>query len=210
MKKTIITIIVILIILLAVFIYYTRTPSAPTQSVESTVNYESPNKAIDKYTISKGSVVEFRIGEILRDKPFTAVGTTSEIAGEINVSNDAISMSTLAINAKTFKTDDSRRDGAITRLILKSEKPENEFMYFKPTSITGTSTKTISGDLTISGITKPATFTAIINITDSAITGTATTTLKRSDFNLVIPNIPFVASVDDTFTVTTKIVANKI
>ena len=31
------------------------------------------------------------------------------------------------------------------------------------------------------------------------MTGTAETKIKRSDYNLVIPNIPFVASVDDEF-----------
>ena len=40
------------------------------------------------------------------------------------------------------------------------------------------------------------------------MTGTAETKIKRSDYNLVIPNIPFVASVDDEFAITVNIVAN--
>jgi polyisoprenoid-binding protein YceI len=209
-KKIITGILIVVLIIVLIFIYGTRAPSAPSQDIDSVVNNSTASTS-QNYKISKSSVVEFRIDEILRDKPFTAVGTSSEIAGDISISDDTVTIGTLAINAKTFKTDDERRDGAITRLILKSEDPANEFITFVPTSIERMANSlNITGQLTISGITKPAVFVASINVTDESITGTATSTIKRSDYNLVIPNIPFVASVDDDFMIVTKIVADRV
>lgn len=215
-KKIISGILLIILIAILVFLYGTRAPSAPTQSIDSVINNTASSTG-QNYKISNASSVEFRIDEILREKPFTAVGVSNEIAGNISVNGNSITIDTLAINAKTFKTDDSRRDGAITRFILKSEDPANEFIYFKTSNI---ETKKInnssefilnvSGNLTISGITKPTTFDVKINISDSQITGTASTTIKRSDFDLKIPSLPFIASVNDEFTIVTKIVADRI
>ena len=209
MKKIILWIILLALIGYAAYNYAFRAPSAPSQDVGAivdTTNLDVKGRTI--YKISKDSKVEFRIDEVLNDKPFTAVGTTSEIAGDIFITGDKIEIGTLAINARTFKTDSEKRDGAIARFILKSELAVNEFMYFKPTEVTGTpSSFTATGDLTISGVTKPATFTATAQIVNNVLTGTATINLKRSDFNITIPEVKSVASVDDEFTVTANIVA---
>jgi len=197
------------------FLYLTRPPPAPTQDAGARVP-ALPAAASEKhYRIdSSGSKVTFRIGEILRGKPFIAVGVTSDVAGDIVVSNNAVTFGSLAVNARTFKTDSPQRDGAIGRFILKSQVPANEFIDFKPTGPAVVSTQTnssvtftLSGDLTVSGVTKPASFTVVSTVSDQAVTGKATVKLKRSDFKLAIPNVPFVASVDDEFTVTADVVA---
>lgn len=210
-KKIIISILIFILIITFIFLYITRAPSAPSKSIDSVINTEISTSTNRNYKISKKSSIEFKIDEILRDKPFTAIGISNEIAGNISIENNKIILDTVAINAKTFKTDDSRRDGAITRLILKSEDPANEFMYFKATRIEGSdSILNIFGDLTISGITKPAQFGMTINITDEKITGIATSTIKRSDFNLKIPSLSFIASVDDEFKIIANIVADRV
>ncbi len=216
-KKIIISSIIVIIILIGGFLYITRPASAPTEiSDQVSSEVDSSTKGEKIYRIGEESKAEFRIGEILRDKPFTAVGTTSTISGDITLFDNALSFSTIRVNARTFKTDSENRDRAIARMILKSEKPENEWITFTVTGISGLPTSasmnrdlpfSMTGNLTIAGVTKPVTFSAIMNITDTAITGTARTTLKRSDFNLTIPNIPFVASVDDSFPISVTIVA---
>jgi len=210
-KKIIITILAIILIIIVIFLYITRAPSAPSKDIDSVINNQISTSTSQNYKISKESTIEFRIDEILRDKPFTAIGTSSEIAGDISILGDNITIGTLAINAKTFKTDDIKRDGAITRLILKSEDPANEFIYFKTSRIErASSTINVFGDLTISGITKPAEFKITMNITNDKITGIATSTIKRSDFDLKIPSLPFIASVDDDFTIIANIVADRV
>ncbi|MES2216613.1 MAG: YceI family protein [Patescibacteria group bacterium] len=220
MKKILIVVLVIIVIILGI-VFALRAPSAPSQSASDAAGQEQTTASSTVYKIVPAqSLVTFSINEILRNKPKTAIGTTSEIGGEISVIPSGLTIGTIAVNARTFKTDSAGRDGAIARFILKSEDAANEFMYFKPTSVqmsssttatsTLTSTATVTGDLTISGVTKPANFLVSWMASGNTITGTATTTLKRSDFNLNIPNVPFVANVDDQFTVVSKITAEKV
>ncbi|MBP6912362.1 MAG: YceI family protein [Candidatus Pacebacteria bacterium] len=241
MNKNILIIVTLIVILGGGFLYITRKPMAPSQSAESALNQvstdtgnmapeelekelseemkntENPEAVKDTkkhYKIaSASSKVEFKIDEILRDKPFTAVGTTSDIAGDIYVKADnSIEMGTIKINARTFKTDSSNRDTAIARFILKSDDPKNEFITFVPKKITGKLPKVnVSGDLTISGKTMPISFDIVAGVTDgNTLSGTASGALKRSDFNLTIPSVKFVASVNDQFTISANIVANEV
>ena len=213
-KNIIYGILGIIIVGVAGFLYATRPASSPSQNIQSvsdTLNNDNVSGTSLYRILQEGSKVEFSIGEILNGTPFTAVGTTNQVAGDITISGNPakIEVGMIKINARTFKTDDPSRDGAIARFILKSEDPANEFIEFKPTSVNGTIPDfTVSGDLTISGVTKPATFSVSARIEGGKMIGTAETKIKRSDYNLVIPNIPFVASVDDEFTVTADIVAN--
>ncbi|MEK9200377.1 MAG: YceI family protein [Patescibacteria group bacterium] len=220
MKKAIITLIVIIIIGYTAFTYFTRKPSAPSTDI-STVPEQLQATTTEKlYRISSDtSIVSFKIDEILNNKASTAIGTTSQIAGDIKFGKDSVTMGTIAINAKTFKTGSEKRDGAITRAILKSEDPANEFIYFKPAPISGlpslneassTLAFTVMGDLTISGVTKQIPFAINLKIEGSILSGIATAKIKRSDFKLVIPSVPLVASVDDEFTVSANISAQEI
>ena len=126
---------------------------------------------------------------------------------------------TIKINARTIKTDDDRRNGMMGRFILKSEDSVNEFITFEATEITGLPASAnigdplhfaITGNLTIAGVTKPATFDAhAVFMNDNTLTATASTVVKRSDYNLTIPDIPFVANVTDDVTLKIELMAKK-
>ncbi|GEM_PF-2018816 len=163
------------------------------------------------YRISGSTRASFIIDEVLRGSPFTVVGSTPDVTGSIDLDKtnpEKSTISTIRINAQTLKTDDPKRDGAIKFLILHSNDSANQYITFEPKTISGLPkalsstplTITLQGDLTISGITKQEAFTAKnVIISDTGITGTATAKILRSDFKLTIPNIPFVASVPDEF-----------
>ncbi len=225
--KIILTIIVLIIIAVGAFMYATRDVAAPSidltahpaTSTSDTTNAisiaSSSPEDIQAYRLSN-SVAEFNIDEVLNGKPKTVVGTTSQVAGTVSVNTNSPELSsvgTIRINARTFLTDSDRRDSAIARFILKSEIAENEFIEFKPTSVTelkvrsteprtpGAVSGTIRGDLTIAGITKPATFNVTADTqADGSIKVLASATIKRGDFSLVIPSVPFVANVGESVT----------
>lgn len=167
--------------------------------------------------VSARSSATFTLDEMLRGEPKTVVGTsTGAIYGEIGVNKDNLASSTIGtilLNARTFVTDDPMRNNAIRRLILKTEDDANEFIVFKTTSITGPDTDVpgifdITGDLTIAGVTKPATFRAIVTIDkEGTLTARVTTIVKRGDFNLEIPNFPFLANIEETVELALNIVA---
>jgi len=165
--------------------------------------------------VSEESSATFTLDEMLRGEPKTVVGTsTAHVSGEIGVNHDHLASSTIGtiyVNARTFETDTAQRNNMIRRAILKTENDANEFIVFKPTSISGTSTLLITGDLTIAGMTQPATFSATTTFdVDGTLHAHASSLVKRADFNLVIPNIPFVANVEEEVELALSIVAKPV
>ncbi|MBX4209093.1 YceI family protein [Candidatus Parcubacteria bacterium] len=218
MKKTLLVILALVIVGFGAFAFLTRPVAAPTGNIQSAADAPAATSSA-VYRISQASSkVEFQIHETLYGKPKLVIGTTSQISGDIAVSGSKIDIGTIKIDARTLKTDSSSRDGAIDRLILNAGKEGNEYIVFKPTSAdlagAGAPGKQVSfnvtGDLTISGVTKPATFMVTATIAGDKISGTASTTVKRSDYGLKIPSFSFIADVGDQFSVSADIVADKI
>lgn len=171
---------------------------------------------------SKRSKASFSIFEVLNGKDKTVMGTTDQVAGVLTVDRANPTKSTasvIKVSARTLKTDASARDNTIARFVLKSEDPKNEFLTFAPTKIDGlpATGKTdqaydlkISGDMTIAGNTKPMTFDAKATYSSSGeVHVTATGKLKRGDFNLIIPSVPFVADVGEEVTIEMDFTATK-
>ena len=187
---------------------------APTVPLAET----PPNKVIRYQIVSDESTVSFRIAEDLRGQRVEAVGTTNQVAGEIAVNPSDLTtaqIGVIQVNARTFTTDSSNRDRAIRNFILNTDR--YEFITFTPTAIEGLSgsgaldqpfTFTIRGNLTIRDITRPVVFEATVRAESAErLVGAATTTVKRSDYNLQIPSVPFVANVSDDVVLTINFVA---
>lgn len=158
--------------------------------------------------LSEGTEARFSIYEDLRGEPFTVVGVTTEVVGRIRVDVSDLSRSQMGevlINARTFATDSGNRDRAIRGPILAAE--QYEFITFRPTGITGLSgpaeeggeySFSVEGDLTVREITRPVTFEVMARWdADGRLQGLASTTVLRSDFELGVPSVPFVANVAD-------------
>lgn len=155
-----------------------------------------------------GTEARFLIYEDLRGEPFTAVGVTTEVVGRINVNRAdlaASQMGDILINARTFTTDSGNRDRAIRGPILNAE--QFEFITFRPLAISGLSgaaepgvewSFTVEGELTVRDITRPVTFEVTARLGDGdVLEGEASATVLRSDFDLSVPSVPFVANVAD-------------
>ncbi len=158
--------------------------------------------------VSAESIARFTIFEELRGSPKDVIGETSLVSGEILVNLEDLSQSkvgVIQINARDFKTDDERRNSAIRNRILQTDT--YEYITFTPKSISGLSgsgeigktyTFQLTGDLTIREITQEVTFeVTVVAESDSRLSGNAIATIRRSDFNLIVPNVPFVANVAD-------------
>ncbi len=114
----------------------------------------------------------------------------------------------ILINARTLATDDDRRNQAIRNRILFTD--QYEFIRFTPTRIIGLQgtaevgkpfTFQVEGDLTIRDVTKTVVFElSITGETTDRLSGTAKAVIKRADFNLNIPDVPFVADVGEEIT----------
>lgn len=222
---------VIVIIIAAVstgaFLYMTRDIAAPSEAVvDNAQQLETSDTSGDQtvFRISQDdSQVAYNIYEQLNGNDKTVVGSTTQVEGDILLNLNDLSQSQIgdiSINARTFATDDDRRDNSVARFILQSESDANEFITFKATSISGLSstatvgdtlTFQVTGDLTIASVTQTATFNVSATLaTANQLTGHAETTVQRSAFNLSIPNVPFVANVGDDVTLKLDFVANAV
>lgn len=198
MNKLYISIVVIIIIIVAGTFYAFRPLTAPESNVP--VVPTPPTTAMETiYTvIPEESSVAYTLGETLRGNLRVVVGTTKAVTGMLTMGESGPS-GEIKIDAVTFKTDIDNRDRTVGRFILEVEKPEHQFIVFKIDRITGPASATeVGGWLTVHGITKPVVFTGTQEMIGGGMLRIkASTTVKRADFNLVIPSIPFVADVDE-------------
>jgi polyisoprenoid-binding protein YceI len=164
------------------------------------------------------SEVRFIIDEILRGAPYTVVGTTDQVAGQLAVNTSDLStvqMGPILVNARTLTTDNDFRNRAIKNQILSTDA--YEFITFTPTEISGLSGNGLAGetyefqivgDLTIRDVTKSVTFAAsAMALSETRLEGTASTTIRYDDFGLAIPASQAVSAVEDEVTLEIDFVA---
>ncbi|NJN16367.1 MAG: YceI family protein [Oscillochloris sp.] len=193
--------------------------SAPTSAPEPTA--AAASAPLRYQIVQSGSQVRFQLDELLNGSPFTVVGSTDQVAGELALASDDLGgaqIGVITINARTLATDSDRRDRAIRNVVLSTDS--YEFITFTPTAINGLSGSgepgqsysfEIVGDLTIRDVTLPVVFTAQVTAESAErLIGSATTTINRNDYGLVIPDVPFVANVSEDVILTIDFVAEAV
>jgi polyisoprenoid-binding protein YceI len=181
-----------------------------------------PTDGATLFTIDgSSSKATFTIDEVLFGNPNTVVGETNKVAGQILVNAQDPSKSQLGeikIDVSTLVTDNDLRNRTLQGLILATNTPANQYATFVAKSITGLPESItvgqqvsfkITGDLTIHQVMKTVTFDAKVTVvSEKQITGTASTTVKYSDFGISIPDVPSVTSVGDTVKLALEFTAN--
>ena len=198
----------------------TATSASPTSGTTVGEDPGEQPTAVVYRIVAAESSVSFEIDEILSGSPKRVVGTTNEVAGEvlIDFGDPATSrLGTVVINVRTLETDSNFRDRAMRGPILGSARDENEFATFEPTGIEGLPDRvvvgdrvalSVSGDFTLSGVTRPVNFEMeAIVVTADRIEVDGSATVLRSDFGLVIPDVPSVSDVGDEVLLVIDLVA---
>jgi polyisoprenoid-binding protein YceI len=187
------------------------TGSAPSGPAGSGATYQ---------LVPDQSAASFTINEVLMGQPNTVVGTSHDLQGSFSLDLTdpaAAQYAPVEIKADSFVTDDDRRNGAIRRFILQTDTPANATVTFQPTSVEGLPAVaevgtpydvSVVGDLTLHGITKSVTFQGQVTaVSADEIHGSFSVSVPRADFDLNIPNVPFVADVQETVLLKLEFVA---
>jgi polyisoprenoid-binding protein YceI len=160
-------------------------------------------------TITDGTNASYRVREQLAGISFPndAVGTSTAVTGTIVLDKDGSidnSRSKLTFDLRALKSDQSMRDGFIQRRTLNTEQyPMAEFMpktiEGMPKPLSGQFGFQLSGDMTIHGTTRPATWQGIatVDTNNGVVAGRAMTEFKFETFGLATPQIARVLSVND-------------
>jgi polyisoprenoid-binding protein YceI len=193
----------------------TEAPPAATEAATEAAAEQSgaaaPAAALRTFRIvSEGSEARFILDEQLMGQPKTVVGVTKLVQGELQLdpaNPAATQIGPIQIDARDFKTDNDRRNGAIQRFILQSADDKNRYITFTPTAIAGLPETvtigtpfefTVTGDLQIRDVVRSETFqVAVTANSENELVGTASTVVMRGNYGLNIPSVPSVANVTE-------------
>lgn len=184
-------------------------PTAPAQAERT----EPVDEASVLFEVVAGqSEAQFIIGEVLRGRQNTVVGSTDQIDGSLALAfgTGTVEIGQFVINLRNIATDDEMRDRTIRTMILETNRDEFEFSTFTPTSLSGVPASfgvgdtfeiAVTGDLTVRDVTAPVTFDMTLHIrSEERLEGTASTVILWDDFDISIPYVggnSIVASVED-------------
>jgi len=191
-------------------------PTAPAEAESS-----APEGGMTSYQIVPGeSQVSYEVGETFlsqNNRFAVAIGVTPQVSGEIKVdlqNPQTAQIGEIQVDISQFQSDSGRRDGAIRDRFLQSSA--YPIAVFKPTQIEGLPetyvegeeiTIKVSGDLTVKETTQPATFDVTVKIEGGTLSGSATSTILMSQFNVGPISIAGMLNTEDEVKLTFNFIA---
>lgn len=159
--------------------------------------------------VKDGSEARYKAREVLvgQTLPNDAIGATRDITGTIVLGPNGqivADQSKVIVDLRTLKSDQGMRDGFLQRTTLNTAQyPNAEFVVKDaeglpwPLPTTGEASFKLRGDLTLRGVTRPAIWEVTAAFTAQEITGRATTAFTMADYNIPVPQVPRVVSIED-------------
>jgi polyisoprenoid-binding protein YceI len=184
----------------------TEAPAIPTATsggadvAPTTAASTSLPTGVRRFVVASGeSSAKYVVEETLRGLPATAVGTTTDVTGEIYLSKDGLYKdlpSKFKVDLRTLKTDESQRDNYVRQNVLRTG--QFPFAEFVVESVSGFPagyaegseiSLTLNGTMTVKGQTKPVTFTVKARQAGNTLTATADTQFNMTDFGIQPPEV---------------------
>jgi polyisoprenoid-binding protein YceI len=174
---------------------------------------------VRRFVVSSGeSSAKYVVEETLSGLPSTAVGTTTDVTGEIYLTSDGLYdgiESKFMVDLSTLKTDESRRDNYVRSNVLQTNR--FQFAEFVIDSVDAFPTDyvegeeaslSLSGTMTIRGVSQPMTFTVLARQAGDTLTATADAQFNMSDFGIDPPQVA-IAKAKDGVTLQVVLIARE-
>jgi polyisoprenoid-binding protein YceI len=148
------------------------------------------------WNTASGSVVGYRVKEVLLGQHTTAVGTTSDVTGHLTISGHTVTSGIFIVQMATIKSNEAERDVQFRgRIMDTAAYPTGTLMLTRsinlaPLPAVGViETYSAAGDLTLHGHTRPVTFRLSGERTSSEIEISGSIPILFSNWD--IPNPSF-------------------
>jgi polyisoprenoid-binding protein YceI len=153
--------------------------------------------------------------------PGTVTGETGDVSGEFLIApdtNPAIQSLRVVVDLRKLESGSADRDNHVRNDTLEANTyPYATFVAHHTTILTGTYTAgqrisfKLPGDLTLHGVTRPATFDLQGTLEGDTITGAGTTMINIADFGMKTPQITSIVpvTVDTHIALTITFVAHR-
>ncbi|MCU1456883.1 MAG: YceI family protein [Actinomycetia bacterium] len=148
------------------------------------------------WKIADGSVVGYRVKEVLFGQSTTAVGRTSAITGNLAITATKVPSADFTVDLTKVKSDQSNRDNQFqSRIMNTSQFPTATFKLTSPITLSSVPkdkvpvTTSATGDLTLHGVTKSVTFDVTAQRDGDKVEVTGSIPVTFADYS--IPNPTF-------------------
>jgi polyisoprenoid-binding protein YceI len=188
-------------------------PAATTGSASAGTVVATPAGLAGTWSVADGSVVGYRVREQLGNVTALsdAVGRTSAVTGSATVeaTTDSVKVTAASFEAdlSQLTSDDNRRDNRIRSIGLESSQfPTATFKLTSAVDVPAAALSgsavdvSLTGDLTIHGVTKSVTIAGKAQLNGDRIQIVASLTFPFSDFGMSPPNIAGFVSVQNDAT----------
>ena len=188
----------------------TNTPApaaAPTEDAGS--GAETTVASGTEFVIQAGARARYLIREQLAslDFPNDAIGETGDVSGSIifDAGGGIVSPgSKIVVDLRGLRSDSDRRDGYVRNRSLQTDTyPNAEFIIREaaglpwPLPAQGEASFQLLGDMTVHGVTRPLTWDVAGSFDGNSFTGQAKTNFTFEEFEIDVPRVRVVLSVDN-------------
>jgi polyisoprenoid-binding protein YceI len=147
------------------------------------------------WRVSSGSIVGYRVDEVLAGQNNVAVGRTSDITGTLTVSRSTVTAASFSVPMDTIKSDESERDAQFNgRIMETSTYPTGTLSLTSPIAL-GTlpadgviRTYHATADLTLHGHTRKVTFALAAERTTAGIEVSGSIPILFADYDISNPS----------------------
>lgn len=147
------------------------------------------------WTATDGSQVGYRVEEVLLGQSTEGVGRTAEVEGSMTIDGTELTEVDLTVDMTTVTSDDPRRDGQFNgRIMDTATHPTATFVLTEPVDIGtvpqdgDTVTVTVTGDLTLRGVTRSVTTDLQAQLTGGTISVQGAIPITFADYEIDNPS----------------------
>jgi len=172
------------------------TVSASTAATSTaTASTAAAGPVAGSWTVGSGSIVGYRVNEVLLGQNATAVGRTSSVTGHLVIAGTTVNTASFSVPMATVHSDKSQRDAQFDgRIMNVAQYPTATFALTSPIDLAplpaGGVIKdyTAHGRLTLHGTTRAVTFTLTAERKGSQIEVSGDIPVLFSDYNIQNPS----------------------
>jgi polyisoprenoid-binding protein YceI len=169
--------------------------ASSSASSAATANTASSGSVAGAWTVGSGSVVGYRVNEVLLGQNATAVGRTTSVTGHLTISGTTATAASFSVPMAAVHSDKSQRDAQFDgRIMDVSQYPTGTFALTSPIDLAplpsagAVRSYTAHGQLTLHGTTRAVTFTLTAERTGSQIKVAGDIPVLFSDYNIQNPS----------------------
>ena len=167
----------------------TQSGTAPGNSTPAT------GPVAGTWTVGSGSIVGYRVNEVLLGQSATAVGRTTSVTGHLTIAGSTVTAAAFSVPMATVHSDKAQRDEQFDgRIMDVSQYPAGTFTLTRPIDLdplpAGGVIKhfTAHGNLTLHGTTHAVTFTLTAERKGSQLEVSGDIPVRFADYNIQNPS----------------------